>query len=148
VIDVIFRSLFKYERLVFEQGQFVLGATRSMWLVAALAAVAALYVVWTYWQVAALVRRDKIVLLVGRLALLAVAVFATLRPMLLLKVAVPQQNFVGILIDDSRSMGIADEQGKPRSAFVESQLGRPDAELLAALSKRFVPRIFKFSSAA
>jgi len=148
VIDVIFRSLFKYERLVFEQGQFVLGATRSMWLVAVLAAVAALYVVWTYWQVAALVRRDKIVLLVGRLALLAVAVFATLRPMLLLKVAVPQQNFVGILIDDSRSMAIADEQGKPRSAFVESQLGRPDAELLAALSKRFVPRIFKFSSAA
>ena len=148
MIDAIFRFLFKYERLVFEQGQFVLGATRSMWLVALVAAVAAVYVVWTYWQVSALVRRDKVILLIGRLGLLAVAVFATLRPMLLLKVAVPQQNFVGILIDDSRSMAIADEAGEPRSTFVQNQLGRPDAELLAALTKRFVPRIFRFSSVA
>ena len=38
--------------------------------------------------------------------------------MLLLKVAVPQQNFVGILLDDSRSMQVADDEGKPRSAFI------------------------------
>jgi len=31
VFESIFRFLFKYERLVFQQGSFVLGASRSMW---------------------------------------------------------------------------------------------------------------------
>jgi uncharacterized membrane protein len=148
VFESVFRFLFKYERLVFEQGQFVFGATRSMWLVAAVAAAAALYVLWSYAQLAGLARRDRAVLLGARLALLLLAIFAVLQPMLLLKVAVPQQNFVGILLDDSRSMQIADEQGRGRSDFVRDELGRPDAPLLAALGKRFVPRVFRFSSAA
>lgn len=144
----VFHFLFKYDRLVFEQGRFVFGATRSMWLTAAIAAVAAVYAVVSYWQVARTGGRPRLWLLALRCALLGVALFAVLRPMLLLKVAVPQQNFVGILIDDSRSMQIADENGRARSAFVLDQLGRPDAPLLAALGKRFVPRVFRFSSAA
>jgi uncharacterized membrane protein len=148
VLESVFRYLFKYERLVFHQGQFVLGATRSMWLVAAIAAAAALYVLWTYWQLAALKPRDRAVLVASRIALLAVALFATLQPMLLLKVAVPQQNYVGVLLDDSRSMQIADEQGQPRSAFVEQQLGRPESPLLKAIGQRFVPRVFRVSSSA
>jgi hypothetical protein len=39
VLESIFRFFFKYERLVFEQGRFVFGATRSMWLIAAIAAI-------------------------------------------------------------------------------------------------------------
>jgi hypothetical protein len=148
VFDSIFRALFKYEQLVFEQGQFVLGATQSMWFVAAVAVAVALYVVWTYWQVAALAGRHRAVLLATRIVLLAVALFAVLRPMLLLKVAIPQQNFVGILLDDSRSMQVADEQGQPRSGFVMDQLGRPDGPLLTALGQRFVLRVFRFSNAA
>ncbi len=112
MFESVFRFLFKYERLVFEQGQFVLGATRSMWLVAAIVAAVAVYAVWTYWQVAALGGRSRVVLLASRVALLGVALFAILRPMLLLKVAVPQQNFVGIILDDSRSMQVADESGQ------------------------------------
>jgi uncharacterized membrane protein len=148
VLESVFRLLFKYERLVFEQGHFVFGATRSMWLTAAIVAAAAAYVVFSYWQVADLRGRPRAVLLAARVALLLVALFAVLRPMLLLKVAVPQQNFVGVLLDDSRSMQIADEQGKARSEFVRDQLGRPDAPLLSALGQRFVPRVFRFSSHA
>jgi hypothetical protein len=148
VLESVFRFLFKYERLVFEQGQFVFGATRSMWLIAAIAAVTTVYVAFTYSQVAALRGRARVLLLAGRVALLLVALFAVLRPMLLLKVAVPQQNFVGILLDDSRSMQVADEAGAARSAFVRGEFGQKDAPLLAALGQRFVPRIFRFSSAA
>lgn len=148
MLDSVFRLLFKYERPVFEQGRFVLGATRSMWIVAAIAAAALIYAVWTYWQVAALGARDRAVLFAFRTGLLLVAIFATLQPMLQLKVAVPQQNFVGVLLDDSRSMQIPDEGGRPRSQFVTSQFGGPDAPLLSALSRRFVPRVFRFSSAA
>ena len=148
MFESAFRFLFKYEPLVFEQGQFVLGATRSMWLVAIAAAAFALYVAWTYSQVKALDTRGRVLLITTRSLLLLVALFAIVRPMLLLKVAVPQQNFVGILIDDSRSMQVADEGGGQRSDFVRRELGQPDAPLLAALSRRFVPRVFRFSSFA
>jgi hypothetical protein len=88
------------------------------------------------------------VLIATATALFLVALFALLRPTLLLKVAVPQQNFVAILLDDSSSMRVADENGGPRRAFVEDQLGRPDGPLLTALGKRFVPRVFRFSTSA
>jgi hypothetical protein len=148
VFETIFRALFKYERLVFEQGDFVLGATRSMWFVAAVVAAAAIYVLWTYQQIANLKTRDRVVLSAARLALLAVALFAVLRPMLLLRVAVPQQNFVGVVLDDSRSMQVADEGDQPRSSFVKSQFGAPESPLMRALGERFVLRVFRFSNVA
>jgi len=148
VFDALFTFLFKYPLLVFEQGRFAFGASRSMWLTAAVVAGAALYALWTYRQVAALQGRDRVVLLATRLGLFAVVLFGLLRPMLLLKVAVPQQNFVGILLDDSRSMQVADHGEKPRSSFIKDELGSPNAPLLEALSKRFNLRIFRFSSNA
>jgi uncharacterized membrane protein len=148
VFESLFRFLFKYERLVFEQGRFVFGASRSMWLAAAVLAVAALYAVYTYRRLADLRGRDRAVLFLTRAVLFVAALFALLRPTLLLKVAVPQQNFVGILLDDSRSMQINDEQGKQRADFIREQLGKADAPLLTALGKRFVPRVFRFSSSA
>ena len=148
MFESAFRFLFKYELLVFEQGQFVLGATRSMWLVALLATAAALYVVWTYWQVKALAGRPRLILLSTRIALLLLAIFIVLRPMLLLRVAVPQQNFVGVLIDDSRSMRVVDEGAGTRADYVQREAGALDAPLLAALGQRFVPRVFRFSSSA
>ncbi len=148
MFDRVFSFLFKYPLLVFEQGDFAFGATRNMWLTAAIVAAAGVYVVWTYRQVAALAGRDRGVLIGSRLALLGVVLFALLRPMLLLKVAVPQQNFVGILLDDSRSMQVADHDGRARSQFALDEFGRPDAPILAELGKRFNLRIFRFSSSA
>jgi uncharacterized membrane protein len=148
VLDTLFRFLFKYQWLVFQQGTFAFGASRSMWLTAAAVAAAALYALWTYRQVAALVGRDRLVLIAVRVGLFLVVLFSLLRPMLKLKVAVPQQNFVGIILDDSSSMQIADHDGKPRSTFIQDELGRPDSALLTALGKRFNLRIFRFSSSA
>lgn len=148
MFESAFRFLFKYEPLVFEQGQFVLGATRSMWLVAAVAAAVAVYVVWTYFQVRTLSGRPRLILLATRVALLLIVVFTVLRPMLLLRVAVPQQNYVGVLVDDSRSMQVVDEGAGTRADYVRSAVGASDAPLLAALGERFVPRVFRFSSDA
>ncbi|HUL75098.1 MAG TPA: hypothetical protein VLT86_18435 [Vicinamibacterales bacterium] len=148
MFESLFHFLFKYERLVFEQGTFVLGATRSMWMVVAVAAVVSVYVLWTYRSLRDVRGRDLALLLVLRVALLLVALFALLRPTLLLKVAVPQQNFVGVLIDDSRSMQVADQNGKPRADFAKDQLGRTDGPLLTALGKRFNVRLYRFSTSA
>jgi uncharacterized membrane protein len=83
-----------------------------------------------------------------RVAILAVILVCLFRPTLILKASVPQQNFVAVIVDDSRSMGIADRAGEARSAFVQQQFGTADSGLLRALSQRFVLRFFRFSSSA
>jgi uncharacterized membrane protein len=148
-MDAVFRLLFKYPLLVFEQGDFVLGLSRSATLALLVAAALAAAAVITYRSIAHDGPvRDKVVLVALRLGLVAVLLFCLARPMLVLKAAVPQQNFLGILIDDSRSMMIADDDGRPRSQFVQHELTGPNAALLQELSKRFVLRFFKFSTSA
>jgi uncharacterized membrane protein len=88
------------------------------------------------------------VLVALRLGLIAALLFCLFRPSLILKAAVPQQNFLGVLVDDSRSMLIGDRDGKPRTEFVDAELGHPESPLLKALSDRFVLRFFRFSSSA
>ncbi len=148
-MDAAFRFLFKYPLLVFQQGDVVVGASRSaLVIVLAVAAIAAAALL-TYRSISSdNSPRDKAVLIALRLALVAVVFFCLVRPTLVLKAAVPQQNFLGVLVDDSRSMLIADRDGQPRSQFVQSQLVGPKAALLNELSKRFVLRFFRFSSSA
>ena len=56
--------------------------------------------------------------------------------MLILRAAVPQQNFLGMLLDDSRSMRVVDQDGKPRSEFVSNAFGA-DSPVLKGLSSRY-----------
>jgi uncharacterized membrane protein len=148
-MERLFRFLFKYPPLMFQQGDFTWGLSRPVLLGVAVAIAVAGAALLTYRGLATVERpRDRIVLVGLRLATLALLFFCLVRPTLILKAAVPQQNFVGVLIDDSRSMSIADRDGQPRSAFVHQQLGVPHAPLLDALSKRFVVRFFRFSSSS
>src|SRR5262245_48150017 len=134
---------------MFQQGDFSWGLSRPVLLVVAAATAVAVLALLTYRGVPATERRRDRVVLVGlRLAELTVLLFCLFRPMLILKAAVPQQNFLGVLVDDSRSMSIADRDGQTRSAFVQQQLGGPNAKLLQALSQRFVVRFFSFASSA
>ena len=144
----LFEFLFKYPRVVFEQGDFTFVASRSTTLtlvgVAALAAGALV----TYRAGAGEGPiRERVVLVALRLGVIGLLVLCLFKPMLVLRAAVPQQNFLGILIDDSRSMTIADRDGLPRTDFVQKQFG-PDGPLREALSDRFVLRFFRFSSSA
>ncbi|OLC45791.1 MAG: hypothetical protein AUH43_15320 [Acidobacteria bacterium 13_1_40CM_65_14] len=148
-MDKLFRFLFKYPPLVFQQGDFAWGLSRPVLLVVAGVTAVAIAALFTYRGLSTVDRtRDRIVLVGLRLAALTVLLFCLFRPTLILKAAVPQQNFLGVLIDDSRSMAIADRDGQPRSAFVQQQLNGPSAKLLDALSQRFVVRFFRFSSSS
>src|ERR1700674_652173 len=134
---------------MFRQGDFSWGLSRPVLLLVVAGTAAALAALLTYRGVSATDRlRDRVMLIGLRVAALAVLLFCLFRPTLVLKAAVPQQNFLGVLIDDSRSMSIADRDGQPRSAFVQEQLSGPNARLFAALSQRFVVRFFGFSSSS
>ena len=145
--DFLFELFFKYRPLIFEQGDF---AFRAPWTggLAAAAAVAAGVVTWrSYAQVRGSSRpADRMVLAVVRLAAFAVLAFCLMRPVLVLSSVVPQQNFLGVLIDDSRSMRIADRDETPRLQFVQDELATPEGDLRGALNERFALRFFSFSS--
>ena len=147
MLDSLFELFFKYRPLIFEQGDFAFRAPWTGGLAVALAVVAGVVTWRSYTQVRGNSRPlERIVLGVVRLAAFALLAFCLMRPALVLSSVVPQQNFLGVLIDDSRSMRIADRDDTPRLQFVQDQLATPDGELRAALNERFALRFFGFSS--
>ena len=148
-MDSLFRFLFEYRPVIFQQGEFRLAPSTGSYVAAVLAAAAVLLAVVTYRGLAGRGRvRDRVVLTALRIATLGVLLFCLFRPILVVKAAVPQQNYLAVLIDDSRSMQIADWGTQPRGAFVKQAFGTKDAALMKALSERFVLRPFRFSSSA
>ena len=109
----LFNLLFKYPAFVFRQGDFTFATSRTGMLVLTLVAAVAAASLITYRGIKSPGHpRERVVLVAIRLALLLLIVFCLFRPSLILRAAVPQQNFLGVLIDDSRSMTIADTDDK------------------------------------
>src|SRR4051812_9143788 len=134
---------------MFQQGDFSWGLSRPVLLAVAAVIALAVLALATYRGVSASdTRRDRVILIGLRAAALVVLLFCLVRPTLVLKAAVPQQNFLGVLVDDSRSMAIADRDGATRAAYVQEQFSGANARLLQALSQRFVVRFFSFSSSS
>jgi uncharacterized membrane protein len=147
VFDKLFELLFTYRPVVFEQGDFRFDPTPGSYAAAALGVVLAVAAATTYRNVRARGRtRDRVVLTALRVAALSLLLFCLFRPVLVVKAAVSQQNFVAVLLDDSRSMQISDFANGARSEFVRQQFSSADGPLLQALADRFVVRVFRFSS--
>lgn len=148
-LEGIFEFLFKYRPTEFAKGDFAFGAPWSVVILLLAAAAIGVPAILSYAGVRGKsTKRDRWVLGSLRVAALAVLVVCLFRPMLLLSAAIPQRNYVGVLIDDSRSMRIADRDGKARSDWVEHQFGGADSSILQALRKKFIVRLFRFSSSA
>src|SRR5215212_5985212 len=148
-LEGIFQFLFKYRPTEFAKGSFAFGVSPSVIILLLAAAAIGVPAVLSYVGVRGRsTRRDRWVLGSLRVAALVVLIACLFRPMLLLSAAVPQRNYVGVLIDDSRSMRIADRDGKPRSDWVERQFGGKDSTILKALRQKFIVRLFSFSSGA
>jgi len=148
MMGTLFSFFFKYSPYIFRQGEFRLASSSPIYIAASVAAAAALVTILTYRSAPGDASRlDRAVLIGLRLCLVAVVLFCLFRPVLILRAAVPQQNFLGILLDDSRSMRVADENGKARSEFVAGTFG-PDSPVMKALASHYALRFFRFSSSA
>jgi uncharacterized membrane protein len=151
VLDAIFQALFSYRPVVFQQGELRFDAGTGALVAAGLAGAVMVVAAVTYRSVRGRGRlRDRIVLTVLRMAALGVVLFCLFRPTLIVRAAVPQQNVVAVLLDDSRSMQIPDWGGRARGEFIKQQVGGAEGPgpLLKALSDRFLVRTFRFSAAA
>ena len=145
-METVFEFLFKYRPLFFQEGDFTFASPWPVLLVLGGVAVIAVPALLTYGAARGDTSRfDRAVMAALRLGLVAILVFILFRPTLILTSVVPQRNFVGILIDDSQSMRITDQDGVARSDFVQSTFGSEGSELLTALSEKFTLRYFRFS---
>jgi uncharacterized membrane protein len=146
--EQVFRFLFKHPPLAFERGS--VGVEAPLWLLVGgglLLLVLAPRLLGYSALGGRAGRRDRLLLAAVRGLALALLLLALCHPYLALPMVVPQQSFVGVLIDDSRSLAIGDGPEGPRSAFVARELGAEGA-LLAGLQQRFKVRLFGFAADA
>jgi len=150
VFEKVFQALFSYRPVVFQQGDFRFDLTTASFVAAGIAALIMGAAIFTYRTVGVNGRpRDRVVLTALRMVALALVVFCLFRPTLIVKAAIPQQNVVAVLMDDSRSMQIGDwDNNQPRAEFLRQQLAANTSPLLKSLSERFLVRTFRFSSTA
>jgi uncharacterized membrane protein len=147
-LEKLFQTLFSYRPVVFQQGEFRFNVTTGSFVATAVVAAVVILAVLTYRRVRVNEgrRRDRVILTTLRVLTLAVVLFCLFRPTLIVRAAVTQQNVVAVLLDDSRSMQIADWNGKPRADFIRQQFGAADSPLRKALGDRFIVRVFRFSA--
>lgn len=145
-LEALFEFLFKYRPVVFEKGRLAFAAGLGTYVVVGIALAIAIPALIAYGRQR--LRggpRDRAILLALRIAALALVAVCVFRPVLVVSEAVPQRNVVGVLVDDSRSMRIADLDGRARADVVRHLLGSRDSALYAALADKFVVRLFRFS---
>ena len=147
--EAVAAFLFKYPPHLFRRGDLSLAPAFPPALIAAALGAGLLLLLLALRGVrTATPARDRAIL--GALRSLAYLVLAIclLRPVLLLSSAVPQRNVLGILLDDSRSMRLADLAGMSRMEAVQRVFGDSAGSLTRALGDRFVLRFFRFAADA
>ena len=144
----MFQFFFKYPSTVFTKGKFVLLSAWPAWLLPALMVAAAL-------GLALLIRfrlRNAAPNLRGwhsttiwgmQSALVALVLFLLWQPAIVIGELSSQQNIIAVVVDGSRSMSIADSNGRSREAAAIAAL---EGGLLAGLKKRFQVRIYRLGS--
>ena len=144
----MFQFFFKYPSTVFSKGRFVLLEEWPAWLLPVLIFTAAV-------ALALLVRhrmRNAVPQLQGwcawmiwgmQSALVALILFLLWQPALVVAELNSQQNIIAVVLDDSRSMRIADSNGISREAAAIAAL---QSGVLVGLQKRFQTRVYRLGN--
>jgi len=150
----MFQFLFKYPSPVFTKGRFVLLGAWPAWLLPLMifagAGGLAVLIGWRLHRAApglgaATGLRSWRAWLVWGLqsAMLALVMVLLWQPAMLVGELSSQQNIIAIVVDDSRSMGIADSDGKTRETAALRAL---EDGVLSGLQKRFQTRIYRLGN--
>jgi len=149
-MTAVFEFLFKYRPLLYAKGTLAFRPHWSWYITVLLALGAILAGYFIYRKTAVTLPRGSRLLLPGLRALaflLLLLIF--LQPVLILRSAIPQQSFVAVAYDTSKSMEIRDESEGQSRLETAKYLLRPEGnKFLEDLEKKFKLRFFRFSGAA
>ncbi len=110
----MFEFLFKYPPAIFEKGKFVLLSPWPLWLLLLLVVAVAGGLFWNMRQRHGFLSNTRSILIwLAQTALIALILFMLWHPAISVARLRPQQNVVAVLVDHSRSMGIARGRQNP-----------------------------------
>ncbi len=146
----MFEFFFKYPIPVFTKGKFILLGAWPGWLLVLLTVLSAAGMAWLIWrqlpQAAPRLRNWRAWLIWGlEAAMIALLLLLLWEPAIAVSELKSQQNIIAVLVDDSRSMSIADagaDGATARETAAVQALGR----LLPGLEKRFQTRTYRLDS--
>lgn len=144
-METIFGYLFKYRPFYFQQGDFSFQWPLPWWQLAAALVGAAGVLFWIYRRGALDPGRRRLLFML-RFALFTVLLLLLMRPSLVLSTLVPRENLLGVLVDNSKSMGLP-EQERPRAAEIIPLID-PGSSFMESLEERFFVRPYRFDSTA
>ena len=141
----MFQFLFKYPIPVFSKGRFALlsawPASLLLVLIVVAAAGLALLIRWRLRDPSTkLTRRRAVTIWMMQSVFVALLLLLLWQPALVVGELSSRQNIIAIVVDDSRSMGIADSDGKTREAAAIAAL---NGGVVAGLKQRFQVRIYQ-----
>jgi len=149
----MFQFLFKYPSPVFTKGRFVLLSTWPPWMLPVLIFVAAgglaFLIRWRLRQTATTQSAPKLsfkrasTIWSLQASLVALILFLLWQPAMIVGELSSQQNIIAVVVDSSRSMAIADSDGKPRETAAITALNNG---VLAGLKQRFQTRIYRLGT--
>jgi len=140
----MFELLFKYPRAVFSKGSFVLLGAWPWWVLLVLLLAAGAGLAWLVRsklpQAASTVQNWRVWMIwLLQFALAAVVLVLLWQPAILVAELRPQQNIIAVLVDDSRSMSIADSGSTRESDAIKALQGG----VLDQLQKKFQIRVYR-----
>ncbi|MES3032507.1 MAG: glutamine amidotransferase [Gemmatimonadota bacterium] len=146
-MDAVVEFLLKYRSAAFANGTLAFDPVLPVWVVLLVAFAAAAVALWTLSRLPGRLSRTTRPVLGGlRLMTVALLAWCLCRPVLVVAEALSQRNVVAVLLDDSRSMRIADVDGNPRATTIRALAGGPDSSLLRALAARYQVRVYRTSA--
>jgi uncharacterized membrane protein len=143
----MFQFLFKYPLSVFAKGQFVFLGAWPRWLLLLLIASAGAALAASFWwrraETVPVLRSWRAGVLWALQAALAVLLLVLLwQPAITIAELKPQQNIIAVVVDDSRSMAIADHGAARETQAIEALSGG----VLGALGKNYQVRLYSLDS--
>jgi uncharacterized membrane protein len=144
----MFQFLFKYPVPVFTKGRLVLLAAWPAWALAVCIVLAAaglaVLIRWRFLRAKSGLPSGCRWLIWGlQSALVALLLLLLWQPAMLVSELNSRQNIIAVVVDDSRSMGIADSDGKTREVAAIAALQNG---VLAGLQQRFQTRVYRLGS--
>ena len=146
-MDQLWEFFFKHKWAVFSKGQLSFASRPSLILIALIILGAGALAYFLYVRPGyRLGSGSRAGLIALRVALLAVIAVLLMRPVLVVPSVIPKSSYVAVLVDDSRSMRLSDEDGRSRAQAVKELLD-PAAPFARGLDSKFKVNLYGFSSA-
>src|SRR5712672_1652265 len=140
----MFEFLFKYPRAVFSKGELVLLGSWPKWVLALFLLAAAAGLAWLIRsrlpQASPHIRNWKAdAIWLMQFAMAALVLILLWQPAIMVAELRPQQNIIAVLVDDSRSMSIADNGATRESQAVKTL----ESGVVDDLQKKFQVRLYR-----